>query len=326
MKNKLLLILALVASEFTFSQPILTFENASPVIGSVITYQEVIGGAEDFLLNITGENCVWDFSGFVTTSPFELGIYAPENSAYSQHFPEADCYFSHPGNVHDFQKISEQSIARVGVYWSFFGLMVYSDYEMMMSFPFTYNSEFSDIFQASIEMSDPTYERVGEVVVTADGYGTLVLPWGSISNVLRVNSVATYIDSNEDFEIPDTLTNHLYYHPGALSFVAGANSAGVFTFMDEGMVNLIENVGPDALSFAYPNPANTFLNVPFWSSAGGGNVTLSNASGQMVIQESFISNDLGYIQLNTSALSEGFYLLTITQGDKKLTSKISITR
>lgn len=77
---------------------------------------------------------------------------------------------------------------------------------------------------------------------------------------------------------------------------------------------------------AYPNPAVSFVNVPFeLKNAADVNVTLRNTVGQVVAAESFKNVAAGTAKFNTAALSNGVYLYTIEVDGQQTTGRIAVS-
>ena len=76
---------------------------------------------------------------------------------------------------------------------------------------------------------------------------------------------------------------------------------------------------------AYPNPANTIVNVPFTiTKASDVTVSLTNVIGQQVASQSFRNTTGGKAVFNTSSLPNGIYLYTVSANGEKLTKRIVV--
>lgn len=79
---------------------------------------------------------------------------------------------------------------------------------------------------------------------------------------------------------------------------------------------------------AYPNPANTTLNIPFTLARDGEvKVTLANVVGQVVAAQSMqaIGGQQAKVSFDTKSLSTGMYIYTVSVDGKQTTGKITIT-
>lgn len=68
--------------------------------------------------------------------------------------------------------------------------MVYSNPVLKMKYPFSYGDQFTDNFKGvALFNKDYKIEFTGDNTVTADAYGTLILPNLILDNVMRVKSI-----------------------------------------------------------------------------------------------------------------------------------------
>jgi serine protease AprX len=74
----------------------------------------------------------------------------------------------------------------------------------------------------------------------------------------------------------------------------------------------------------WPNPAKDVLNVNFGQELSNGSASLTDMSGRMVFQTKSGAISGQNLTINTSGLSSGFYVLTVTSKDKSLSKKVII--
>lgn len=76
---------------------------------------------------------------------------------------------------------------------------------------------------------------------------------------------------------------------------------------------------------AYPNPAVTYVKIPFQLSAAANvNVTLTNAVGQVVRSERVENTTSGEVTFNTANLTNGLYLYTIEANGQRTTGRVTV--
>lgn len=88
---------------------------------------------------------------------------------------------------------------------------VYTDFYEQLHFPFTYMDSYSDSFAA---VSNTNGHRAGYSTITADGWGTLILPNQTIDNVLRIKRITTYNDTVNNNPRVSNETYFEYYKIG----------------------------------------------------------------------------------------------------------------
>lgn len=76
---------------------------------------------------------------------------------------------------------------------------------------------------------------------------------------------------------------------------------------------------------AYPNPAVSFVNVPFeLTNASDVNISLTNTMGQVVMSQQVANQATGEVTFNTSALTNGMYLYTIEVNGQRTTGRFTV--
>lgn len=157
--------------------------------------------------------------------------------------------------------------------------------------------------------------------ISADGYGNLILPTGLFYNCLRVREVrihtlsgnmtfTTMNDTSYKFYVknyPEPLCQVNYHHASDGSdfhqiYWQNVQPSGVSVLSDE------------PLLLSYPNPCNDLLDVLRPLHDEELKVKIADAVGrQMKASFSFERNIL---QLNTSALIEGIYFLSVEEKNR----------
>jgi hypothetical protein len=77
----------------------------------------------------------------------------------------------------------------------------------------------------------------------------------------------------------------------------------------------------------YPNPARETVNVRYWAdTAGDLSLQLLNESGQSVRQQiQSVTAGENLINLPVQDLNRGFYILSLIQGQQRVTRKVILT-
>jgi len=139
-----------------------------------------------------GGNQQWIFTNLQVTDSVIQNIIDPSATPFASSFPTATfAVRSSQGTFTYFQQTGTES-QMLGFADSFSGYtIVYNDPVLRAKRPFSYNNSATDTFW----MAGSTSNGHGTVAMTADGWGSLQLPNGSYSNVLRVKSVYYEFDS-----------------------------------------------------------------------------------------------------------------------------------
>lgn len=184
------MVVLLLTAQLGFAQITLTQANA-PVEGDVFEY--VFVDATGISPGAAGADVTWDFSDLTTVGAGPSGDYAdPATTAYASNFPTATLAEVNTGSI-IYYEVTATEMAIVGsVNLGATDLIIdYHNPSTQMQYPFTYNSTFTDEGGRTYATLESRLERT----VTADAYGTLILPIGTIENTLRVTSVQTLRDT-----------------------------------------------------------------------------------------------------------------------------------
>ena len=252
-----------------------------------------------------GSNVIWDFSGLTAATEdsvvFSLKTDASDFAAY---FPGANEIISEYTFNKNYQIIERHNIKNRneyvqlgGGYQSNGNFYKYTPARKLMKFPFVFNTTFSDTIRTR---------------VTYDGYGTLILPVGTFTNVYRTHS---YDSMNAFSKI------HSYNWFDADRRLLTIYDNG--TFKDATFYGMpAQSTGVHAISKSlsfniYPNPGNGnfTLNTP----AANGRYVILNAVGQIVE-----SRELEQESTNITLSLKGVYVLTLFAEGQFLTRKIVV--
>jgi len=183
-------LLLIAAGVFCYSQPTISSSVAGG-IGDEFSYTNV--NTSDFDPGPTGENVTWDFTGISTTGTVvSYTLVDPSVTGQAAEFPGANVASDDGTGAFGFFKITPSEYTLYGVYTPSTTIS-YSDPEEYWVFPMTYGTSNSDNLHAEF-FSGSDFIRDGSNEFLADGYGTLILPSGTFTNVLRVKIEEDYTD------------------------------------------------------------------------------------------------------------------------------------
>jgi hypothetical protein len=94
-------------------------------------------------------------------------------------------------------------------------VLSYSDPVVKMKYPFVYGDQFTDHFKGvALYNEASSIDLMGDITVSADGYGTLILPDRVIEGALRVKSVKKGLQVNTCGTNDFTITKYSWYASG----------------------------------------------------------------------------------------------------------------
>lgn len=179
MKKQLLTSLFSLAGLSVFAQPTIQASGFYPTIGESFDLH-----TSDYVApGPNGSNVTWDLSGLSPNTDQTVNVLTPNPSISGtthniEYVGQSNIYCNLSTNDY---LIHAESTAQ--------GLIEYSDYKKLYQFPMTMGTSFSDNFVSSIVIQGDVASMTGSVNAQVDGYGTLITPTGTFTNVLRVHSI-----------------------------------------------------------------------------------------------------------------------------------------
>jgi len=321
----IMLCLAAVAAK---AQPVITAADA-PQDGQQYTY---LPGTYD-PLTASGPNATWDLSAVAAAGEGQIVSFIDAAAAgHAGLFPSSNIVLL-DGTGESYLRKDASGLYRAGYFQQLNGLQLqitYSDEELMLPYPCAYNTAYTDSFTYTYPYLQNVVHGGGRRTYTADAFGSVVLPYGQVDNVLLLRGVTA---TSETLAPDDYLTveNTVFlYRPGLSYFLLMARNIvryhnGEQTGTGMGMTYLSEQAfagiaGPEAQAIgveAWPVPARNQMNVRY-GLAGGRRVELQlvDATGRTVRTQLEQTGATGLQQamLNVQGLPAGIYLLTVSDG------------
>lgn len=185
MERSLLFGLALATVVPAFAQPTLNFPGNAPTPGTsfLTKYGEFRAAGNP------GAGQTWDFGNLTADSSAVVTVEVPSTTPGGTQFPNATAAVVAPDGT-DYYKAGSNLLELEGL--SLFGQTVpLSNSASYLPFPCTFQSSWEDDIGGTLDFQGFPLEVTGSVIGIADGYGTLVLPEGSVSDVMRVRRVTS---------------------------------------------------------------------------------------------------------------------------------------
>jgi hypothetical protein len=328
--RKLYTLLFLLSWFYTSAQPSLNAANINPYVGlDVVTH---LFTPTSLVPSTAGANQTWDFSTTPSQSVLSFTYTTPAATPYGASFPTANLANDQNG-VYEYQIANPSYFARAGA-WANGAPIAYSDEQKFLVYPFTFNDTFTDNFAATFTISGFTFNRSGSITATADGYGTIILPWGTLTDVLRVHYTEDYQDVYAFGTIIYSSDNYAWYKPGTHYFIyslSAATSNGTTGYSGSYLdpVSLgIQDQSVSAMSLqVFPNPADDHIEVNFTTEHPGTyRVTILNALGEEVLNFAELKNATRSVIYNVdiSTLSNGIYNLVVNAEGNNYSKKFVV--
>ncbi len=323
-----LLSLSALLCRYVNAQPNLTSANSAPVAGNSVTGKH--GYAFEFFASnaISGANVSWDFSDLSPNQTYQYDIVNPSTTPYANSVSGETVAMSYQG-IYDYNAVSTNSWDRIKSYFSASTIYDYTNPFTIIEYPCSYGSTFSDTYEMEATAADP-FTRTGSYTATADGYGTLILPWGTITDVLRIRYHETWTDDYPSF---GTLQGEqyicLYVHPGSpyvlLSVYEDTGSYTSFNYMQPLGTSLPNDLAQDVTFNIYPNPANSFVTIAGVQSGSTEQLIILNSFGQTVTNTNMTYLATNGYRYDVSSLAAGVYTFILVGDERKQMHKIVIS-
>lgn len=214
-----------------------------------------------------GAAMVWDLSSFSPSGTVWQTFVAPGSTTYGSSFPSATVAQEAGPGAWGYYRGTADAFEQLGVR-NANQSVICSDAILVIPYPFTYGNEVTQAITCDGLTFGEAFDREGALTVSADGYGDIVLPYGTITNVLRVYWQQTYTDVGNNVDDYGYQTNYFWYKPGVHCPVMAVYHLETFsTFLDyswladQWSIGIEEALRNDIGIELYPNPATHSVSV-----------------------------------------------------------------
>lgn len=330
------ILLIAITSQLTKSQISLTYENHALKAGENHTTQYV----ENVNHGDAGENQIWDFTDFKCdktktseiNSAFETENYSKFSESNIAVFDdENEFYFNVNEDVNEYLGLTTTT-----------AVIHFNQPIIKMKYPFDYKDEISGEFSGEgLYYGEIISDIYGDYYVTADGYGTILLPNNvSIDNVLRIKTInhifetacnttefinEKYLWYSENSRYPimvvinntkitnnDTIiTNFGYYNENAYQTQLEVAHSNIIEYS----VNVYPNPFVDNINISYSLKEEAKVNIEIFNSIGQKIETLVDNQLQN-------GNQIINYNVNKNSLAVGNYYIKILINENVITKKI----
>ncbi|PCJ27213.1 MAG: hypothetical protein COA97_04405 [Flavobacteriales bacterium] len=314
----------------TNAQITLTSTTHVPVIGTTIQYYT------DFASTIpmpqSGANQTWDFSlagGTIGTTNYISLASSTEPSTY----PSANIVEATSTSAENYYVSNATDYSLAGQLTPTVVRAIYTDEREILKFPITYPNVFNETFAGTVENigAGQTTNRSGTSVVSADGYGTLILPYTTVNNVLKVTIIGSYIDmlgTTQVASFTDTIItfydalNKVFIANYTVLYVNGALISTSTNYINQtDLITGLETMNTkENTVLIYPNPTKS--NFIIESNKRLELLQLLDLTGKVVkdIKPSFSTRQ----HINVADLSKGLYFVKYKDEKGVHTQKVII--
>lgn len=331
MKKIYFLAISIMAFQTMNAQITLTAANNTPSLGDSFTQNTY--DANTVTAGSAGANITWNFASLTAQSTQSFNMVTPSSLSDGSNHPSSNvATSSSTGEVYMYVDTDELSIA--GNYVPGTLRESFTDVRELTKFPITFGNSFSETFDGTINNigASQTFDRGGTIAITADGYGDLILPYGTITNVLRVKVISLYSDGQGGTPfINYEDTTYLWYNASTKFPIMNwtiLNSGGFSTlksgwYLDQSsvVVSLGDDFTPNNPITIYPNPVSnnqtTILLDKLYENA---QLQVIDITGKIVKAENVAATSKN-ITLKLDGLNKGIYFVQILHDNALISSE-----
>jgi hypothetical protein len=196
---------------FRFNSLIFLLLTFSGLAQTTITTTSQIGDITPFSIatsataltvpvNTTGPNVTWDCSNLLPEPGYpiiNLTVSSPQGTPYYSDYPLSNWYWTDPANVpitgHNYYSLTPDSLVLWGDHNPGHHYEIYDNPEISLKLPFSYGDIYSNNYSKTNydENGNITSYNTGNNTLIYDGFGTLILPCGTFTNVGRIKNTRT---------------------------------------------------------------------------------------------------------------------------------------
>ncbi len=285
-----------------------------------------------------GENVLWDFTGLESLNDFTGYVKSAYQTANAQLFPEANSELQE-FDGHFYFRITGDRMEQLGYTGGNNTIIVHYDKPFIkLEFPFTYGDKFSGEFSGTETVNSVSRPLHGGYTVTADGYGSLVLPGNhKAERVLRVKTEKSYsYDSDSKSAETSIVTYRWYAESNRYPLLVLTEIRTGTTISTQAAYNTVFGLAPEQIadqvtspSFftLFPNPAGNCFSIQFTlESEETVVIDIYDMSGKKAASISHPDMISGfhsiYVVPTAIGLTSGAYLLKVIAGGTTYSSEL----
>jgi len=329
--------LASVISTTVNAQPTLTAATSNPLAGDIFYGHDV--DVTGLAKGAAGAGVSWSFPTLTVINVDTTSYLACSATPYCDSFAGSNIV-SYDNTDYIYGITSSSALKFIGGHIGG-SIEHFTKPQTYINYPFTYNSIHKDTSSAFLP-SLGAYFVVTDSAI-ADAYGTLTLPSGTFTNVLRVHVTSVEKDSFNVMGMPivtesQTETYSWYaagFHNPLLSMTYDTSGTGspalsdarYFTRNHPTAVSNVANAGSTIQ--VYPNPASDKITISCnLADAKKAVITLSDLTGRIVasINAEELTEGANTVNIPVNNLANGIYVVNLRTATGSTTQKVVVSK
>lgn len=331
--KKLLLPTCFLLASFSaaYAQPSLTAATNNPVPG------DVFYGTQCDTTGVTpgssGASVTWNLSALTATGFDTTSYYTCSTAIHCDSFAGSNIV-AYDGSGYTYMQASTAGFSLLGYYsmGSYYHIIGGHD---IIYYPLTYTSTHLDTSGA--DYGGFAFQYVQDSFIY-DGYGTLILPTGTYTNVVRVHDIEITKDSSftgSSWDVTFSRTeNYSWYQSGfhnqLLTMSIDTASGNTVEYYKQGPPLEVSTPAINNLTLdVYPNPAAGMINVTFnLPDNGNAAITVTDMVGRLmnITGADKIKTGQNHLQIPVADLPNGTYILRLQGAGESISKRIVVKK
>jgi hypothetical protein len=336
-KTTTLLLLLSLFTYSVFAQPVISQSNM-PQLGDHV----VIGICSDSVTTTSVGNAgamqTWDMSGLNEISQEFFDYIDPLTSIEPDSFPNASICSVSWLDDYSYYNITSSSLTAEGYLVTInpfdTGTTVYTDPEKILELPYTFGDNFVDNFAGSNYLTNfGIIDFTGSLDFEADGYGTLILPNGIFTNVVRyhfyreqTNYVGGFPSTTQTKDQWAWVSEDYRFWLLLMETTFDGFSTSSLVWYDKNPYSVLTGIKSAAVSEAsvYPNPLRVGQSpVIKWERTESVSVSCVGYDGKLLASRQIVLNK-GANTIDFFNLSAGMYIIRVESPSLNYNQRISV--
>jgi Secretion system C-terminal sorting domain len=312
MKNIVALSLLSVLGGPLTAQPVITGAEHLPMIG---TSRQLYSASLSQEPPPGGANVVFDYSWLVSGGQVTMNYVVPSSTPNGALYPNSEVALAAASGEVRYLALGPEGLEEHGIDVTSCAF-VWSDPLVFLPDQLTMSDYWIDTYNGSCDLGFVSIDEAGTYEITVDGWGTLLMPTNTFTDVLRVQAVKEYADVFSGVSTDWRQEIYEYYAPGIvepvlstvrLFQVVGGNSTQLTynaNFVVEAGMGAEEGQAVNRFD-VYPDPVTDLLTI---TSANASRMEIVDAVGRTLLTTP-LSGDRTVLDL--TRLASGCYALRV---------------
>lgn len=334
MKNLYSIIVLIAIPFMALSQSVIS--NVVPNFGDQFVYNAVEDAPSP---GPAGANVTWDFSNETISETIgNYTVMTPAQVDGSENFPGATMVWTVDmgfGILSSFMSFDNNAFTSYGGQFEgagFSSVSTYTDPIVNFTYPLVYQNTGSDVYSGTSSGVSAEIEFSGDQSFVVDGYGTVITPYGTYSNVLRVTTTDTKTTNASGFEIVSNSTETNWYSPDypapvmsilhsedyndGTNIDSSKSMSALVSYTPASTTGLADRYNQNVFNI-YPNPASDHITLTFDDVKANSVLNIYSSTGKLVETRSIQSHQ----KTDVTTLSPGLYIAVILVDGKQYAQK-----